>query len=519
MRVTIQKIFPEAGSAFDATPFLDESQKQIATQELEFNSFQRTMPDVMLNLSDLGGEISALFDGLRMADVMQVELYDDTGRRRFWGHMDNTSLTFSLRDRYARFTALSGIKRFWDKAKTTKLFFPTSTDFSTTIRLDYLFAYQIAKTNLNDDGSTFLSVDLGAFASETVRGIDEMYYGTFQNLNHDTTWYELLTAISLVHNAEFYIDPQSRALRMVARVSVLNDRRVDLDARLCEDEDIEVAAIDGKRVDYIKSYALYTLPAPTQVYKPNPVILGLSAGTHYYIVFYEVNGIQTMRSKVLAVTLDAPPSNYGGWQIWLNIPAHPQGVGARHVYRSDPSESLYFMAKIAYIAANDATDKIITDFYNTNSLRDSEHSPAISDRVEAWFSFDEETQEWETIVDAPKGMNTPTGNIFDIIPTLHFMNPDNRAVAIDDDPINTYDFFVRTFDPKDETIRLRWADLFRTRRVVRCKVTGIDYEVGDSVVSGAGFFPNDLTADKRLVVRKAVCNLMENTSQLELVTI
>lgn len=520
MRLTIQKILPTAGAVLDVTRFLDETQKQIATQEIEFNAFQRTMPDVMASLSDLDGTLTTFFSGLRAQDLIQCELYDDAGRRRFWGYVDNRTVTFLLRDRYAKFTAYSGLKRFWEKAKATKLWIPTSGTYGVPLTFTEFFRTQIDATDFSDGNTLFLGFDLGIFDTETLRGFDHASYkGSLQNLSRETTWFDMLTAMSIFHNAEFYIDPESRVLKMVRRTSVMNDRELDIDGRLCDDEEIEVSALDAKRVDYVQSFALFTLPAPSEAYKPNAVIGGIAPGMHYYIVFYDVNGISSMKSAVFAYTLPATPDWATGWQVWITIPAHPSGVGARHVYRSSHDDGDGWMRKILTIEANDAADKVILDMSPWQVIANNEVSPELDERVAAWFSFDELTGTWSTIYDAPKGMNTPTGTIFNIIPTLHFMNPFNRSVQADDDPANVFDFFMRKFDPTTENTRNKWISLFRTRRVVKCKVTGIDYEVGDSVVSNKGLFPNDLTADKRLVVRKAACNLMDNTSQLELVTV
>jgi hypothetical protein len=528
MRVTIQKIGPTVGTVLDATPYLDETEKQMLTQELEFNAFQRTMPDVSFSLSNLSDTFSTLFSGMRVTHLYEVDVYDDTGRRRFWGYVDNKTVTFLLRDRYAKLSAYSGLKRFWDKAKTTKLYIPTTGDpFGKTVTVSYCLWFQMISTDIRENFTTFLNLDLGDFANETIRGYDGANYrGTFQNLKQDTTWYDLLTAFSLFYNAEFYIDPEDRSLRMVHRTSILNDRQLDLDDRLCDDEDVEATAVDSKRVDYLKSFSWFTVAAPSMAYKPtaigdgNPWIpYGVQAGTHYYKVVYYTNGQPVMISDVLEVSVPTVPSGSSGWKIWLNIPAHPAGAGDRQVYRSDPidPEGGWYLAYS--LAPSDAADKVIGDVVHWDFLHLAAQIPNVDRRVEAWFSWDEITGNWTTIVDAPKGANTPTGTVFNIIPALHFMNPYNRDVQTEDDPFNVFDFFMQRFNTAEEYTRTRWADLFRTRRTVKCKVTGTDYEVGDSVVSSMGLFPNDLTADKRLVIRKATCNLMENTSHLELVTV
>lgn len=527
MRLTIQQIRPAAGSVFDATPYLDETEKQIVTQELEFNAFQRTMPDVSFSLSNMSNAFTTLFSGMRKTHLYEVDVYDNAGRRRFWGYLDNQTLTFLLRDRYAKFSAYSGLKRFWEKAKTTKLHFPDGPLFGRTVTLVDFLTYQMFATNIRENFTTFLGLDLGEFATEVIRGYDTAdYKGTFQNLNRDTTWYDLLTAISLFHNAEFYIDPEDRSLRMVHRTSILNDRQLNIDDRLCDDEEVESTAIDSKRVDFVRGYGWYAVGGPTEAYKPEMVDtlqygypqFGLGAGIHYFIVTYYTNGQPAMISDMLKIELPTPQPLHN-WKVWLRIPAHPAGLGERMVYRSDPADPMGRWYLVYEIGANDALEKVISDSMNWMFLQKQAEKPWIDRHVQAWYSFDELTGDWTQIVDAPKGQNTPEGLIFDIIPALHFMNPYNRTVALEDDPYNVFDFFLQRFNVAEEYTRVRWADLFRTRRVVKCKVTGIDFEVGDSVVSSMGLFPNDLTADKRLVIRKAVCNLMDDTSQLELVTV
>lgn len=526
MRVTLQKILPTAGNVLDATPFLDESQKQIATQELEFNSFQRTMPDIMLSLSDLGAQFTTFFSGIRASDLIQCELYDDTGRRRFWGYVDNKSITFLLRDRYAKFSAYSGMKRFWERAKATTFYNKPIAFGLKTMTLDTFFLMQSMLTNIRGDERLFDSIDLGILGSESVRG-DDTYHGTLENLDPKTTWYDFMAACSLFFNAEFYIDPESRALRMVHRVSVMNDRELDLDDRLCDDEEVEASAIDAKRVDYVKSFGWYSIAAPTQVFKPETIAslpygypqTGVGAGVHYYSVVYYTNGQPAIISDVLTVELPDPPSGYN-WKVWIQIPAHPAVAGGeRKVYRSDAADTSGGWHLMYELGGSDSLDKAVSDIMNWQYLQYQAERPWVDRTVGAWYTFDELTDEWTKILDAPKGEHTPSGAIFDIIPTLHFMSPYDRSKPQEDDPFNVFQFFVEAFNVAEEPTRTRWADLFRTRRIVKCKVTGIDYEVGDSVVSSRGLFPNDLTADKRLVIRKAVCNLMDNTSQLELVTV
>jgi len=531
MRIMIQKIVPTVEAELDATPFLDETEHQLITQELEFNAFERTMPDVMLSLSDLSDTFTDLFSGMRKPHLYSVNIYGDDGRRRFWGYVDNESVRFFLRDRYAKFTAYSGLKRFWQKAKTCKLFIPSTGTFTTTITLDELFRYEIDQTDIREGGTTFLGFDLGTFGTSTIRGYGTGYKGTFENLNRSTTWEELLKALSLWHNAEFYIDPESRTLKMVHRVSVLNNRLVDIDARLCDDEEIEVLALESKSVDYIQSYALtYSATAPTEAAKPVPlpypfgdprIPYGLQPGTHYYRVLHETSdGSPSIASDVLAVLLGALPDGIAGWKTYIRIPINPGGIGRRLLFRSDPTDITGGWFLCGIVEANTLTETVIEDLMHFDYLHTQIPWPDVEKEMPvAWYSFDELTDAWTQTIDIPRGRNTPQGNIFSCIPKLRFLNPYNRSVELEDNPRNTFDFFLQDFNIAEAPTRTRWADLLRTRRVVSCKVTGVDWEVGDSVVSAKNLFPNDLTSDKRMVVRRAVCHLIDDTSQLELVTV
>jgi hypothetical protein len=429
------------------------------------------------------------------------------------------------------FTALSGLKRFWDKAKTTKLFFPSSGLFTTTIALDELFRYEIDITDIRDGGTTFLGFELGGYASLTVMGYNSGFKGEFQNLHRDTTWYDLLTAMCLWYNAEFYIDPADRILKMVPRVSVLNDKRIDIDAVLCEDEDIEASAIEDKAVDWIEATGVTELPAPTMPSKPELLSLqnynntkGLGGGTHLYrVMHWEEGGGDGFLTNILAVVLDPVPATARGWKVYVRIPANPFGYGKRTLYRSDPRDTTggwHWVSEIAGATPNETTigdDVGWVPLSQRTGWPDKDIEP-----IAAWLNFDEVTGDWTQVLDIPKGKNTPGGVILKVYPELKFLDPADRSKQLPEDPRWAYWFFTGSAAfPYGVTtdMRARWADVFRTRRYVQCKVVGIDYSVGDSVVSKSNFFPNDLTADKRLVIRKATCDLVANTSKLELVTV
>lgn len=523
MKLTIQKIRPTVGSVLDATRYLDETERQLVRQEIEFNAFRRTIPDISVSLSDLSDTFTTLFSGFKRTHLYEVCVYDDTGRRRFFGYIDPDSLTFYLRDRYAKFNAYFCLKRFWDKAKTTKLFFPHWGTFSTTITLAEFFRYEADQTDISDSHTTFLGIDTGDFATETIAGHVSGVRGCFYNLNRDTTWDEIMQAFSLWYNAEFYIDPETRILKMVHREDVLNDRQVDIDSRLCDDQEIVVSALQRDRVDYVKAVGWYKLQAPTFVkytqidYNPW-LYYGLDAGTHYYCVTYEENGIETLITDVLGVTIPLVDASLYRYTVTLRIPVGPGGAAVARLYRADATDVTgEFRAVWAATVSTETsvTDSLARVFQSQMPMRPEN----VAKTVEAWYGFNEDTGAWTETLDLDGGLATPEGTVFNIIPSLRFLDYANHAVEYPPDPFVTFYFFGNQFSTAIEKYRTRWADLFRTRRRVSCKVTGIDWEVGDSVVSAKNFFPNDLTPDKRLVVRKAVCDLMANETDLELVTV
>lgn len=531
MKLTVQKILPTAGIVVDVTPFLDETVTQTVTQELEINMFQRTMADVQVSLSDLSDTATDLFDGIRKVHLYEVSLYDDTGRRRFWGYIENPTVKFSLRDRMASFTAFSGLRRFWDTAKATKLSLPQYVPFGTTITLIEFMMYQAFFTNIRDNGTSFSGFELGEYATKTILGYGSTYKGEVANLSKETTWYDFLTALCLWYNAEIYIDPEDRSLKMVPRVSVLNDRQLDIDAVLCDDEDIDATAVEDKVVDWIEATGVTELPAPTLGGKPELLALeyynntkGLRGGTHLYrVMHWESGDMDGFLTNILEVYLDAVPSTARGWKVPVRIPDNPFGYGKRTLYRSDPTDPSGGWHRVVEVASATPFETVVYDDIGWGTLSQREGWPEKDIvPIAAWLSFDESTGEWEQRLDLPKGQNTPSGNIFKVYPDLKFLDPYDRSKELAADPRWAFQLFTGSVAfpyAVSAEMRTRWADIFRTRRVVNCKVTGIDYEVGDSVVSKKSFFPNDLTADKRLVIRKATCDLVENTSKLELVTV
>jgi len=531
MRLTIKPIRPQSDQLYDVTSFLDEGSSQTVTQELEINMFQRTISDVQVSLSDITDDIAPIFDGVRKSHLYQVEFYDDAARRRFWGYIETRTIKFSLLNRTASFSAFSALKRFWDAAKEIKLFFPSAGVFDTTIRLDELFRYEIDNTNIRDGGTNFLGVDLGEFAGVTILGYESGYKGEFRTLSRDTTWYDFLTALCLWYNAEIYIDPVDRNLKMVRRVSILNDRRLDIDTLVCDDEDIDASAIEDKVIDWIEATGVAELSAPLLEGKPYLLDLqnynntkGLRGGTHFYrVLYYEKSGAGSFFSDVLAVFLDPVPATARGWRVSIRVQTNPFGYGKRVLYRSDPNDATGGWHWVAEFPAASPTETVFADAVAWVVLQQRTGWPAQDiEPIAAWLNYDEITGEWTEILDIPKGKNTPGGNIFKVYPKLKFLDAYDMSKDLPDDPRWAFQLFTGSvaFPWKvSEDMRARWMDVFRTRRIVECKAVGIDYEVGDSMISKSSFFPNDLTADKRLVIRKAQCDLISNTSKLELVTV
>jgi hypothetical protein len=530
MRITLQKVRPVRGSSLDCTPYLDDSAQQVITQELERTAFQRTHPDLRFTLSNLSDTFTTYFADLARTDLSELSVYDDNERRRFWGHVDPESVTFRLRDKWVEFDAFASNKRFWDLAKRTALYQPPvlglGMAFGTTITLSQLLNYQAANTPIRDGDTTFSSIDLGIYAGEYVRGYrDSLDYGNagrFQDLKPGTTWAEYLEALALFFNAEFYIDPQTYEFKMVHRGAVLNDRRLNIDPILMDSDEIDVQMLDAKTCDYLYSYASVEMDGPvvtgTSHVESSQALggyVGLLPGTHAWMVTFVIDGGECLVTKRTEYTLEANGKLYA---VTLRIPAGPTGTSARRIYRKDPINIYGAFQYLKEIAGNAAVD--FTDNAGWSWIQSQRGLPAIENLAGAWYAFNELTNAWASpILDIPEGENTPEGVVLEIAPKLVFTEPGYKTVVRDYSLYDIYQHFLKNFDIDEPATRARWVDVFRTRRIVRAKVVGTSFGIGDSFVSNKELFPNDFTTDNRMILRKAEINLLNGTSTLSLMTI
>lgn len=532
MMVTLKKMGVSPEVLMDVTPFLDEEARQIVVQELERTAFQRTLPDIRLRLSNADGDFSTLFSGYKATSEFEVCVYDDDAARRFWGFVDNESVLFTLVGEWAEFDAYSTLKRFWEKAKTTKIFNLNGVlgfiDRGETVTLQSWLGSQIAFSRLHDEWKLFRALDCGAYANEYIRGYGNSVtwgnYGRAQDLNPETTFDELLKAIALYYNAEFYIDPSSQSLKMVQRGTILNDRQVNLDDVLCDDEEIEVLGLDEATAEYIYTMATVEVDAPTYndvrdsgeaagAYK------GLHAGTHYWLVTYVMNGVEVFRSQQLSKTLDPVPHGWTAYEVLLDIPAGPAGTERRILYRKDAYDTTGTFRIVGNIPNGNSPTQV-WDAVGIGLLYSNGILPQIDGSAGAWYHFDESDGTWDDpIVDIPAGENTPPGKILDVSPKIQFTEPGRKDLLRAFSRRDVYAFFLKSFNIGEELTRLRWQDVFRTRRLIRAKVEGVDWEIGDSLVSEKGSFPNDFTVDKRMVVKKATVDLNDETAILEARTV
>lgn len=528
MKIVWSQILPEPAypSIDDMVlhPFLDDEAEQVITQELERTAFQRTMPDLHLALSNLTGTFNTRLAGIRAGDLYEVCVYDDLLRCRFWGYIDNESIRLKRVSEWMEFDAYSALSRFWDKAKNSR--FPTAHGWPETVTITYLVGILDFICNLSDSGRNFRGLNFGTFAAESVRGgYTSTTYGNLgraEDLAAETTVEDVLRAIAMWYNAEFYIDPDSRQLKMVARSTILNDRKVDLAERLLEDEEITVAALDSETIDYVYAYAYAgTPPAIDSTYRTTGVVggvKGLFNGLHSWIVTYVIDGKEMFRSRQFDYTLtDAmggPP--YG---VRLRIAPGPSVTASRYLYRRDANDKTgtyrlcFGVAGNALVTVSDEAG-IGLIFYNAAL-------PNLDMTVYGWYRYDEETDSWAApIIDMPVGQYPPRGKILDINPQLRFFEYGTKDQLRDYSPREVFAFFLSNFDINADETRDRWRDVFRTRRLVTCNVSGIDWEVGDSVIcSKWDIIPQDLTIDKRLVVRRSAINLNSETSVLDLRTV
>jgi hypothetical protein len=431
------------------TEYLDDEQDIELGQEHELKAFQRTVDDLRLRCSNLDGQFSSWLGS--PSSVKPRIVVKDEGRVLFRGEIEQP-ISFDVQEEWTSFDCFSMTKAFWDLCRQLKVTKATpvgkENDLWTTVeevitreitmdRFGHLIAgYQIA--------SIYSARPIrfwGYTADQTIGN-----YGRYKDLDPRTTLDELLKAMMLYYNADIFIDPETQLLVMQKRDEVQSDVNHQLDDVLEEDEKPEVEVYDEK-VDYISLALNMTKPAaPTlslRLLRDSSKNKGLAKGRYRWAVTFVYRlGNETSETPIGDKTEShelsggdpnpnpgAPSQNisyvYGARLTDINL--GPGNCIARKIYRTrNGGDGTLFLVGVLDNNNDVQYDDIIPDNELGVAALEADRTGMI------WMSYDEAAGEWQdNIYGEGSGLNTPSGDIFDIAPKLRFnAKPDGYGIEI-----------------------------------------------------------------------------------------
>lgn len=463
-------------TVYDITGRLDYETDIQLNQELERQAFQRTVEDVRLRCGNLNGFFTTLFDGMSPTARWEVVIRD--ARILFRGEVDNESITFDVGKEWVEFDVFSVTKVFWDAAKTIRITkavseFGVDVSLGTTIEL-FITVEQLIKREITLDkfGGIIAGYSISALYAQ--RHIRFWAYtsdraignnGRYRDLDPRTTIDELLKAMSIYYNAEFFIDPATQFLVMQKRGSVLNDVKTNLNDVIEDDEKIDIQLFDEQKIDYLGLSLKLGTPGQTQLRDGGYTVLaagekGLGAGRYMWLstFFYRsgdliVESPAGLQSSPLELKMGGSAAVPVTYQALLKMPLGPTNVTGRKLYRTRNSGAGKFYH---VLTIENNTDEIRTDTVPDTSLGKPLSSLSLSGNT--WIRYDEESGTWvEKIVEDPAGLNRPNGKVFEVTPKLRFVSKPYGPTASEIDMIGWATWrgeittFVRTVAPHNVT--------------------------------------------------------------------
>jgi len=513
--------------AEDITNRLDYESDVVMDCARERDAFKRAYGDVALRLSNLDGYFKRLFLALHPRTWWDVEVWD-SGRRLFVGRIESP-IGFNLKDEWVNITVFSLDKLFWEFAKSYKLcrnFFP-GTITSTS---QDLFNVQLVSSNYFL--ALFSSVTMDSiYTNRTIRIAPDappaIALFSLINLHADTTVEEFLLDAAKYYNAEFFIDPVTKAMTMKQRSVVLSDIKHDIDAVIQDDQPIDAADTDGDTYDYIHLSLGLTKPAPMYAQfrtAPTATVWGIvvpiatagfkgqiSGWAYTYVFIYNGVEIESNYSD-RSGAFGGSPDGVTLYNAMLTVPTGPTGTTKRKIFRWYGAENYVQVGEIADNITTQFLDNKVDDVIPTISGWPSFYQKKYF-TGDVWFQYNETTGQWTSTAgyQDQSTFTIPSGKIFELSP---------RMRKADGTTISLYELCeLFGSEPITGNVLDQWKPLFLTRRKVVCSLRGKNYAVGDSAVSYNGIFPNDFTLDPRLVIKNPKVHLTKEFTDVEMFTI
>lgn len=432
MNITLGQI---GQTVYDITGRLDYETDIQLNQELERQAFQRTVEDVRLRCGNLNGFFTTLFDGMPPTARWEVVIRD--ARILFRGEIDNETITFDVNKEWVEFDIFSVTKVFWDAAKTTRIRkavseFGVDVSLGTTIEL-FITVEQLIKreVTLEKFGGIIAGYSISTLYAQ--RPVRFWVYtssriignnGRYRDLDPRTTIDELLKAMSIYYNAEFFVDPSTQFLVMQKRGAVLNDVKTNLNDVIEDDEKIDIQLFDEQKIDYLGlslNLGVPSSPSLASTETETDSKKGLDAGRYKWAITnrFQSGGLVIESLIGQESAYDLPVSRSGGrYRVTLNVPLGPASCTSRGVYRTRNSGygGLFFVGILQ--------DNVSTTFIDSIPNSElSQKAPEDGPSGTIWIRYDEESGTWDpAIIGDPAGLNQPQGKIFEVTPKLRFLS-------------------------------------------------------------------------------------------------
>ncbi len=506
----------------------------VVSQGRERDEFKRTVEDVKLKISDQQNELTNTLRKYPITSVWDV-IVKDSDRQLFAGRIDRP-VTSDVKEDWIEVQCFSKNKEFWEKAKVTKILPFMQNSFvkvDTSIYSEYVLVLTLLQYNLDRfaQEGIFAGYDIDAlYNNRKIRwawgsdSADVGNQGRYVDLDPKTTIYEILTAMAIYYNAEFFIDAETNKFTMIRRNSIQNDVEHDLDELLINTEGISFDDSDGKKYDYVK--VAYGIPKPADMYTQDRSGSGIPYDTVMYTLKTIIEGIESTSSNEYDPYLLLKVDPYGGpttssYKPFV-IPNPPTGFTYASIYqKGDSGWSKIIDLSDENISANatifertseglvvNITPTQIHNLVKTNGQIFTNYS-VVGD---LYIRYDELIGTWTTLFKQSSDIDLPQGKIFDSTPSLKFINPATNQVEATN-YYWAYYFFGREYDIN--IFAQQFQDFFIYKGKISCTIKNLPYRVGDTFITAK--HPK-IPAGKYLC-KNARNKLMREQTQIELIKI
>lgn len=510
IRLTIaQRGLPAA----DITDRIDFESDPVADLQRERTAFKRAYGDLSVRLNNIDGYFSRLLLSKHPSTWWEIELYCD-GERKFLGRLTPPT-EFDIKSDWITLTCFSIDKLFWERCASTTINLYPKTGSALIRYAQTMTVQNMLQMVLVADKMPLTALGISGIDIDSMYASKLIYLAVNdRRLKDKTTVEQLLQATAMYYNAEFFIDPSDGRCKMKQRLAVLNDKRTNIDDLLQDDGGITLKDTDDEGYDYIHFTRPLDRPAAPSLGAITPVSGAIDPYQNVqYVATYLLSfdgGITEVESEPSdpssVATVQAAASS-----VVVNLPAVSSTVTVtgRVLYRIYGAE----YRKVTEIRNNSTAT--YTDTLSMGFLSVSDKLVTQTRALHIWMRYDEPSGVWTAPVYSVDSGDAPEGKIFDITPKLEFIDSDgNNSTS---DMTDVFAFFGSETDL--QVYIDRWQSLFVTHRLIATSLYTKNISLGDSLVSLKGIFPNDFTADARMVLRSAKIHLAGEYTEAVIYTI